>query len=61
MTAVASFTVCCGARAGAWLEPPGQGQAIVTTDFSDSTRYFDAGGKLVPIAAYQKFSLGTYI
>lgn len=49
------------ASAGAWLQPQGEGLAIVTTDFSDSTRYFDSHGKLIPIPAYQKFSLGTYI
>ena len=35
--------------------------AIATTDFSESTRYFDSHGKLIPIPDYQKFSLGTYI
>jgi hypothetical protein len=58
---VADLTMVRGAYAGAWLQPPGQGQVIASTDFSDSTRYFDSNGKLVPIPAYQKFSLGTYI
>lgn len=49
------------AHAGAWLQPQGEGLAIATTEFSDSTRYFDSHGKLIPIPAYQKFSLGTYI
>jgi protein XagA len=49
------------ASAGAWLQPQGEGLAIATTDFSDSTRYFDSHGKLIPIPEYQKFSLGTYI
>ncbi len=34
---------------------------ITAASFSDSTRYFDSNGKLIPIPAYQKFSLGTYI
>jgi protein XagA len=49
------------ARASAWLAPPGKGQIITTAVFSDSTRYFDASGKLIPIPAYTKFSLGSYI
>jgi hypothetical protein len=49
------------ANAGAWLQPQGEGLAIATTDFSDSTRYFDSHGKLIPIPDYQKFPLGTYI
>jgi protein XagA len=49
------------ANAGAWLQPQGEGLAIAATDFSESTRYFDSRGKLIPIPAYQKFSLGTYI
>ncbi len=35
--------------------------AIAAPDFSESTRYFDSYGRLIPIPAYQKFSLGTYI
>jgi protein XagA len=50
-----------GVLAGAWLQPPGQGELIASTDFSESSRYFDANGRLIPIPAYQKFSLGTYI
>ena len=34
-----------GARASAWLAPPGKGQIITTAVFSDSTRYFDASGR----------------
>ena len=49
------------ARASAWLAPPGEGQIITGSVFSDSTRYFDADGKLIPIPAYEKFSLGSYI
>ncbi len=60
--ALASNSVAqSGASAGAWLQPQGEGLAIAATDFSDSTRYFDSHGKLIPIPAYQKFSLGTYI
>lgn len=35
--------------------------AIAAVGFSDTTRYFDANGKLVPIPAYQKFELGSYV
>ena len=50
-----------GARGGAWLMPPGYGQVIVDTFFSDSTQAFDAQGHLIPVPAYKKFELGTYI
>ena len=46
---------------GAWLMPPGDGQVIVYTAFSESTRAFDAKGHLIPVPAYRKFELGTYI
>jgi hypothetical protein len=40
---------------GAWLMPPGEGQVIADTFFSDSTRAFDAQGHLVPVPSYRKF------
>jgi hypothetical protein len=46
---------------GAWLMPPGDGQAIVYSAFSDSTRAFDSQGRLIPVPQYKKFELGTYI
>jgi hypothetical protein len=39
------------ARASAFLEPPGEGDIITATEFSDSTRAFDQNGKLIPIPA----------
>ncbi len=55
----AALTVSC-ARAGAFMEPIGEGQIIGSATFSDTTRLF-ANGKLVPVPAYRKFELGTYI
>jgi hypothetical protein len=49
------------AGAGAWLMPPGNGQVIAGTDFSGSSRAFDANGKLNPVPSYQKFELGADI
>lgn len=46
---------------GAWLLPPGDGQVIADTFFSDSTVAFDARGHLIPVPSYRKFELGTYI
>jgi len=43
------------------LAPAGQGEIITDASFSDSTRAFDANGRLIPIPAYRKFTLGTYI
>ncbi|MDR3407416.1 MAG: hypothetical protein P4L68_02830 [Methylovirgula sp.] len=56
-----SFAASRRVQASAWLAPPGEGQIITASVFSDSTRYFDASGKLIPIPAYEKFSLGSYI
>jgi hypothetical protein len=36
------------AHAGAFLEPAGEGQIITSAGFSDTTRAFDAKGKLIP-------------
>jgi protein XagA len=41
--------------------PPGDGQVITYSAFSDSTRAFDAHGNLIPVPAYKKFELGTYL
>jgi hypothetical protein len=49
------------ARGGAWLMPPGEGQVIADTSFSDSSHAFDAQGHLIPVPSYKKFELGTYI
>jgi hypothetical protein len=48
-------------RAGAWLQPPGNGQIIAGAAFSQSTRAFNSRGRLVPVPYYKKFELGTYI
>jgi len=50
-----------GARAGAWLMPPGDGQIIAYTDYSNSTKAFDTHGDLVTVPAYQKLEFGTYL
>ena len=47
-------------EAGAFLEPAGQGQIILTTTFSGSANALDASGKLVPIASYRKFELTAW-
>ncbi len=49
------------AWSGAWLLAPGDGQAIVYSEFSDSALAFDAQGHLIPVRQYRKFELGTYI
>jgi hypothetical protein len=45
-----------GAHAGAWLEPPGQGEVILGGTFSDSLRSYDGNGRLAPVASYKKFA-----
>ena len=49
------------ARAGAWAEPEGETLVIATTTFADSTRAFDASGKLLPVSDWRKFELGFNI
>ena len=64
LIAAASGFIGAGIEAawgGAWLMPPGDGQVIADTFFSDSTRAFDASGHLIPVPSYRKFEVGTYI
>ncbi len=42
------------------MQEEGQGQIIVTTTFERSDRFFDASGKLQPLAQYRKFEMTTY-
>ncbi len=54
---------CAGfhaARAGAFMEAPGAGQIIVTSTFTDSTRAFDAAGRVVPVLGYRKLEISAY-
>ena len=59
VTSVILF-LAAGARAGAWLEPPGQGEVILGGTFSDSLRAYDANGRLAPVSSYKKFELTAY-
>jgi protein XagA len=56
----ALMLVAAGAQAGAWLEPPGQGEVILGGTFSDSLRAYDVNGRLAPISSYKKFELTAY-
>jgi hypothetical protein len=56
-SAVAAQSVC----AGAWLMPPGQGQAIVTTTFADARKAYDANGRLIQTPSYRKFETRVYV
>lgn len=53
----AGFTAAWG---GAWLMPPGSGQIIAYTAYSDSALAFNAQGQLVTVPPYRKFEVGTY-
>jgi hypothetical protein len=57
----ASLLVAAGAQAGAWLEPPGQGQVILGGSFSDSLRSYDVRGRLAPVSSYRKLELTAYV
>jgi hypothetical protein len=50
-----------GARAGAWLQPPGEGEIILGGSLSDSLRAYDVRGRLAPVASYKKFELTAYM
>lgn len=43
------------------MQRAGEGQIIVTSTFTDTTRTFDAAGKLIPVDQYRKHELGVYI
>lgn len=47
-------------RAGAFMQEEGRGQIIISSTFDRSDRFFDASGKLQPLAQYRKFELTTY-
>ncbi|MEA2838737.1 MAG: protein XagA [Methylobacteriaceae bacterium] len=53
----AMLLVAAGAQAGAWLEPPGQGEVILGGTFSDSLRSYDVRGRLAPVSSYRKFAV----
>ena len=53
--------VAAEARAGAWLEPPGQGEIILGGTFSDSLRADDVNGRLAPVSSYKKFELTAHL
>jgi hypothetical protein len=55
------FCALFPARAGAWLFPEGEGQAIVTTTFADARNAFDANGRLVKTPSYRKFETRAYV
>jgi protein XagA len=57
----ALLLLAAGAQAGAWLEPPGQGEVIFGGSFSDSLRAFDVRGRLAPVSSYKKFELTAYV
>lgn len=60
------LAVCVAMRAfpgfgGAFLQPEGHGQAIVTTTFSDATKAYDASGRLIQGPSYGKFETRAYV
>ena len=49
------------ALAGAWTQPQGQGQAILSGAYSHSPFAFDENGDAVSIPDYEKFELSTFV
>jgi len=48
------------ARAGAWMQPEGHGQVIVSGTYTNSDKGFDDSGSAVDIPDYGKFELNAY-
>ena len=57
---IAFFALGTFAKAAAFLQDDGHGQIIVSSAFDRSDRFFDASGKLQPLAQYRKFEMTTY-
>ena len=47
------------ARAGAFVEKPGEGKIIILGVFDGAERYWTASGRLIPVPEYSKFSLSA--
>jgi hypothetical protein len=57
-----SFVVWATAsRAGAFLQPPGEGIAILSTSFAEAHKAYDSLGRLVSAPAYDKFETQLYV
>ncbi|MDE2361995.1 MAG: hypothetical protein KGM42_04890 [Hyphomicrobiales bacterium] len=57
---VLALVLSAPAAAGAFMQPPEEGQIISQLAFSGSTRAYDGYGRLGPIPAWRKFELTTY-
>jgi protein XagA len=51
---------CAPARAGAFMQPTGQGQIISQLAFSEAGRAYDSLGRAAAIPAWRKFELSSY-
>jgi len=65
---ITGFTilVCCAFAAGAgraspFLQPPVEGQLIVSGSFESADRYLDRQGRLRAVSDYRKFELKAYV
>jgi protein XagA len=53
-------SLCSGAQAGAFMQPRGHGQVIVTGRFERSDTYLGRNGRLQPVRDYRKFELQAW-
>jgi hypothetical protein len=58
---IASTIAWSNAYGGAYLEPEGQGQLIVTTTFSNASKAYDSRGRLIRTPSYRKFETRNYV
>ncbi len=56
-----SIIASSDARGGAFLWPEGQGQAILTTTFSNASKAYDSHGRLIETPSYRKFETQSYV
>ena len=60
MLRISSIVIALGwaapAAAGAFMQPPEEGQIVSQLSFSGSSRAYDGYGRLQPIPAWRKFA-----
>jgi hypothetical protein len=58
---VLALAVPTASRAGAFLQRPGEGIAILSTSFAEAHKAYDSLGRVVPAPAYRKLEAQLYL
>jgi hypothetical protein len=56
-----SFAASTAAQAGAFLQPPGEGVAILSTSFAEAHKAYDSLGRIVSAPSYHKLEAQLYV